>query len=319
MDMKKTITTALALATLGCMGTQGKTEAEKLGFPTGEKIIILHADDAGMNPEANLAIAQLLTANQIQSTAIMMPCPAAEEFVQWAIAHPKKDVGLHLTLTSEWKNYRWGPITASNEVPGLVDSQGMFWPGVRDVVEHASAKEVETEIRTQIERAITLGYRPDHIDTHMGTLYANPDYVEVFFKVAEEYGIPANVIDLSNPQVVEKFRKLGYPINDKVIELAAQYKLPKLDDFGYAPSAASYGEKVASFKSYVQALSPGLTEVVFHPSVESDLLKSLTHVWEQRVWETKMFADPDVIQFLKDEGVVFTNWKEIMERFGKAK
>ncbi|RKX35313.1 MAG: hypothetical protein DRP64_19425 [Verrucomicrobia bacterium] len=319
MKTKRWAAIALALTTVCRTGADAQTEAEKLGFPAGKKVVMLHADDAGMCEAANLATAQLLDADQIQSAAIMMPCPSAEKFVQWAIAHPKKDVGLHLTLTSEWKEYRWSSITPSNEVPGLIDSDGMLWSDVPDVVKHASPQEVETEIRAQIDRSIALGYRPDHIDTHMGTLYGHPDYVEVFFKVAEEYGIPANVIDLSDPLVVNKFRKLGYPIGSKVIELAAQYKLPKLDDFGYVPGASTYEEKVESFKAFIEALSPGLTEIVFHPSVESEHLKSLTHSWNQRVWETKMFADPEVIQFLEDEGIVFTNWKELMKRFGESK
>jgi len=317
METKRWAAIALALTTVCRTGADEQTEAEKLGFPAGKKVIILHADDAGMCEAANLATAQLLEANQIQSAAIMMPCPGAEEFIQWAIAHPKKDVGLHLTLTSEWKEYRWSSITPSNEVPGLIDSGGMLWSNVPDVVKHASPQEVEAEIRAQIDRSIALGYQPDHIDTHMGTLYGHPDYVEVFFKVAEEYGIPANVIDLTDPLVVNKFRNLGYTIDSKVIELAKRYKLPKLDDFGYVPGANTYEEKVESFKSYIQSLSPGLTEVVFHPSVESEHLKSLTHSWNQRVWETKMFANPEVIQFLEGEGIVFTNWKELMERFGE--
>jgi len=317
MKTKRWTVIALALTTVCHTGADAQTEAEKLGFPAGKKVIILHADDVGMCKEANIATTQLLDADQIQSAAIMMPCPNAEEFIQWGKGHPAKDVGLHLTLTSEWKEYRWSSITSSNAVPGLIDSEGMLWSNVPDVVKHASPQEVETEIRAQLDRSIALGYRPDHIDTHMGTLYGHPDYVEVFFRVAEEYGIPANVIDLSDPLVVNKFRKLGYPIDHKVIELAANYKLPKLDDFGYVQGASTYEEKVENFKSYIQSLSPGLTEIVFHPSVESEHLKSLTHSWKQRVWETKMFADPEVIRFLQDEGIIFTNWKEIMIRFGE--
>ena len=317
MKQQQKIVIALALIAIGCKETLAETEAEKLGFPAGGKIVILHADDAGMCEEANIAAAQLLEDNQIQSAAVMMPCPGAEKFIQWAKAHPKEDVGLHLTLTSEWKEYRWGPITASNEVPGLVDSEGMLWSNVPDVVQHASPKEVEKELMAQIDRSISLGYQPDHIDTHMGTLYGHPDYVEVFFKVAEEYGIPANVIDLSDPLMVTKFRNLGYPIDRKVIELAEHYQLPKLDDFGYVPNGSTYEEKVENFKSYIQSLSPGLTEIVFHPSAESEHLKSLTHLWQQRVWEMKLFSDPEVVQFLEEEGIVFTNWREIMQRFRK--
>ncbi|MEN8255952.1 MAG: polysaccharide deacetylase family protein, partial [Verrucomicrobiota bacterium] len=282
---------------LSTAGANAITNAEKLGYPAGKRILMLHADDAGMCEEANLATAQLLEAGQIQSAAIMMPCPKAEEFIKWAIAHPREDLGMHLTLTSEWKDYRWGPVAPSNEVPGLIDGEGKLWPSVAEVIQHASAKEVEKEIRAQIDHAIALGYRPNHIDTHMGTLYGCADYVEVFFRVAEDYGIPANAMELSDPKVVAKYRSLGYPIDECTIELVNQYALPRLDAFSYIDSADTYDAKVENFKAQIRALSPGLTELVFHPSMESDHLKSLTHAWRQRVWELKMFSDPEVVQF----------------------
>lgn len=293
------------------------TWAEKLGFPAGKKVIILHADDVGMCEEANIATAQYLENNQIQSGAIMAPCPYADEFIQWAIDHPEKDLGMHLTLTSEWKTYRWGPITDGDEVPGLVDPDGMFWHEVRDVVKNATAEEVEKEIRAQIEKAIAMGYRPDHIDTHMGTLYGHPSYMEVFFKVAEEYRIPANAIDLSDSVVAERFKKEGYPIDDNVIEMIDEYTLPKLDNFTSAPNGKTYEEKVGNFQLLIKSLPPGLTEIIFHPSVESEQLKSITNSWQQRVWEAKMFSDPDLITFFEKEGIIFTNWKEIMQRFNE--
>jgi predicted glycoside hydrolase/deacetylase ChbG (UPF0249 family) len=296
-----------------------KTWAEKLGYPAGKKVIILHADDAGMCEEANIAVSHHLENNYIQSAAVMAPCPNADEFIQWAIDHPKADVGMHLTLTSEWKTYRWGPVTPSKEVPGLVDPEGMLWHEVPDVVMHASAEEVEKEIRAQIDKAISMGYRPDHIDTHMGTLYGSPDYVEVFFKVAEDYGIPANAIDLSDSLVADRFKKEGYPIDENVIGLVADYSLPKLDNFTSAPKGVTYEDKVNNFKDLIKALPPGLTEIIFHPSVETDNLKAITNSWQQRVWEAQMFADPDLIQFFKDEDIIFTNWKEIMRRFNAKK
>ncbi len=294
------------------------SQAEKLGFPAGKKVIILHADDAGMCEEANEAVARMLENDLIQSTAIMVPCPAGEAFIQWAMEHPGEDVGLHLTLTSEWKDYRWGPVSDPDAVPGLVDPDGMMWHEVPQVVQHASAAEVEREIRAQIDRSISLGYRPDHIDTHMGTLYGHPDFVEVFFRVAEEYGIPANVIDLSDSVVAARFLAQGYPINDRVISLAGAYTLPKVDNFTYVPKGDTYEEKISKFRQLIKTLTPGLTEIIFHPSVESANLKQITHSWQQRVWEYEMFADPDLIRFFEEEGIIFTNWKEVMERFNKS-
>lgn len=294
-----------------------KTWAERLGYPSGKKVIMLHADDIGMCKEANIAAEAQLTNNHIQSAAVMMPCPNADEFIQWAKEHPKMDIGLHLTLTSEWKKHRWGPVKDSTDVPSLIDPHGMLWPEVPDVVAHASAEDVEKEIRAQIEKSIALGYRPDHIDTHMGTLYGHPSYVKAYFKVAEEYGIPAMVIELSNQKVVDAFRSKGYPMDQDIIQMAHDYSLPKLDFFTSAPNAKTYEEKIESFKELIRSLDPGITEIIFHPSVLTENLKGITGSWQQRAWEAEMFSDPDLIKFFETEGIIFTNWKEMMRRFKK--
>jgi len=291
------------------------TWAEKLGFPAGKKVIILHADDAGMCEEANIATAKYLEDNEIQSAVVMVPCPNADEFIKWAIDHPEEDVGIHLTLTSEWETYRWGPVSDPALVPGLLDPEGMLWRTVADVVMNSTIEEIETEIRAQIDRVIDMGYRPGHIDTHMGTLYSNSDYVKLFYKIAEEYGIPANAIDLSDTLVASRLRSAGYPVDEKLIALADEYTLPKLDDITWAPVGQTYEEKIENFKTQIRSLSPGLTEIVFHPSLETENLKTITNSWQQRVWEAKMFSDPGLIEFFEEEGIIFTNWIEIMRRF----
>ncbi len=294
-----------------------KNWAERLGYPAGKKVIILHADDIGMCEEANIAVKPQLLNHHIQSAAIMIPCPNAKDFVEWAKENPAMDIGLHITHTSEWKKYRWGTVAKASEVPSMLDSQGKMWHEVPDVVKNASPEDVEKELRAQIEQSIAWGYKPDHIDTHMGTLYGHPNYVKVFYKVAQEYGIPANVIDFSDPAVVNKFREIGYPIDDNVLKLVENYSLPKLDNFTSVPKGDTYEEKLVNFKELIKSLKPGITEIIFHPSVETDNLKSITGSWQQRVWEAKMFSDPNLIKFFEEEGIIFTNWKEIMKRFKK--
>jgi hypothetical protein len=295
------------------------TWAERLGYPAGKKVIMLHADDAGMCEEANIATKDLLISGHIQSAAAMPPCPEFEDMIEWAKAHPEIDIGLHLTLTSEWKTYRWPTVSPVEEVPGLIDDEGMLWRSVREVVENASPEEVAKEVRAQIEKSIALGYRPDHIDTHMGTLYGHPEFARAYLDIAMEYGIPANAIDMSDSLVVEYFREAGYPITDEMIKYLEDYTLPKVDNFTSAPNAKTYEEKVQAFKDLIKSLRPGLTEIIFHPSVPSENLKSITGSWQQRNWEAEMFADPDLKQFFEDEGIIFTNWKEIMRRFKKTK
>lgn len=291
------------------------TNAEKLGFPKGKKILLLHMDDLGMCPEANQAGQYYIENKYINSGAVMMPCPNAKEFIDWAKKHPGADIGVHLTLTSEWKTYRWGPVTGPEKVPGLLDAEGKLYREVRDVVMHATPQEVETEIRAQIDRMLALGLTPSHIDTHMGTLYGSPEYVAVFLKTAESYHIPANAIDLSNPGVAKKYRDIGYPVTENVVNIMNAYKLPKLDNFTSVPDGKTYEMKRANFFALVNALEEGLTEIIFHPSTETDHLKSITGSWQQRAWEAQLFADPIVISYFKDNGIILTTWKEIMQKF----
>ena len=292
----------------------GKNWAEKLGYPVDSKVVMLHADDIGMCSEANEAVIPYLLNDQIQSASAMVPCPWFNDIADWYKKHPEMDIGLHLTLTSEWKNYRWGPVSNSSSVPELIDTEGYLWRRVIDVASRTPVATIEKEVRAQIERAYERGIKPGHIDTHMGTLYSKVEYAEAFFNIAMEYGIPANVIEFT-PSRVQKFRKQGYPITARLIESGRKYTLPKLDDFSSVPDGKDYQNKKENFFDLIQNLEPGITEIIFHPSIYTEGLKKITNSWQQRVWEAKMFSDPEVIQFLKNEGIIFTNWKEMMVRF----
>ncbi len=293
---------------------KGNNWAEKLGYPEKSKVIILHADDIGMCSEANEAVIPYLLNNQIQSASAMVPCPWFDDFADWYKNNPDQDIGLHLTLTSEWKLYRWGPISNELMNSNLTDSEGYLWRRVEDVVSRVSVNDIEKEIRAQINRARQLGIEPGHIDTHMGTLYSKVEYAELFFNIAMEYGIPANVIEFT-PELVKKFKKQGYPITDQLVASASKYRLPKIDNMVPVANANSYNEKKENFYKLIRNLESGITEIYFHPSKETNGLKRITNSWQQRVWEAKMFSDPEVINFLKNEGILFTNWKEMMKRY----
>jgi predicted glycoside hydrolase/deacetylase ChbG (UPF0249 family) len=293
---------------------QKLNNAEKLGFPAGSKVIILHCDDAGMCEEANIAVKHYFETGDIRSAAVMVPCANAMEMIEWAKTQDSPDIGVHLTHTSEWKTWRWGPVADPAKVPGLIDPEGMMWHSVPEVVTHATAEEIETEVRAQIDKVIAAGFRPSHIDTHMGTMYGSPEYVKVFLKIAEEYGIPANAIDLSDEKVADFFRKSGYPLTPEVVDMLAGYSLPRLDFFSSVPDGDSYENKRDNFFHLVNSLNPGLTEIIFHPSVETENLKTITGSWQQRIWEAQLFSDPVVKKFFEDNGIIITNWREVMLR-----
>jgi chitin disaccharide deacetylase len=291
-----------------------KTWAERLGWPADKRVIIFHADDVGMCYEANAAAQRALSKGEYRSAAAMVPCPWFYEMAAWSAAHPEHDVGLHLTLTSEWRFYRWGPVAPRESVKGLLDPLGYLHREVASVAQSAKAEEVAAEIRAQLARARQLGMQPSHIDTHMGTLYARPGFTKAYLQMAAAEQVPAMVIEMT-PRTIAKFRAQGYPFSDEMLKLLADYPLPKLDDFHAVGPAKTYEEKRQSLFDQVRALPPGLHEIIFHPSMETEGLKHITGSWQQRVWEDRLFADPLVQQFWKDQGVLITDWKEVMRRY----
>src|SRR6185312_4180017 len=120
----------LLCVALWCIAQDTKTYAEKLGWPKGAKVLILHVDDAGMSHDSDEGVEKATGQGVATSTSVMMPCPWVPEIVKYIKEHPDLDAGLHLTLTSEWNVYRWGPLSDRSKVPGLIDKQGYFYQGV---------------------------------------------------------------------------------------------------------------------------------------------------------------------------------------------
>jgi predicted glycoside hydrolase/deacetylase ChbG (UPF0249 family) len=239
----------------------------------------------------------------------MVPCPWLTEVGDYAKAHPDADLGLHLTLTSEWKTYRWGPVTSSSLVPGLLGPDGYLWPEAALVNKNATADEVEAEIRAQIERAMKAGIHPTHVDSHMATLFT-PKFFPAYVKVARSYGLPFLAA-----------RLLGAP--------AAMLALLKDTDIlpasiVMATPAAVKPENWASYYAGVVAgLKPGLTEIIVHLAYDDAELQavSVDHpaygaAWRQR--DFNVVTSPEFRQLLKDNHVVPIGWKEIQQReYGK--
>ena len=148
-----------------------QTYAELLGYPKNAKVLILHIDDVGMSFDSNKGAIEAMENGVATSLSMMMPCPWIPGFFKYLKTHPNVDAGLHLTLTSEWDNYRWGPLSGKPKVPGLVDTEGAMWDNVAGTVKNATPDEIEIEIRAQLERSRAMGWEPTHLDSHMGTLF----------------------------------------------------------------------------------------------------------------------------------------------------
>jgi hypothetical protein len=148
----------------------------------------------------------------------------------------------------------------------------------------------------------------------LGALLVRPDVAAAYLETARKQWIPAVIVELT-PEHINRFRALGTPLDSNLERLIRDYPLPKLDDVRFVPMAETYEAKREQFYELVRSLAPGITQIVVHPAVESDALKSITDRWQQSVWDAQLMADAEVHQFLVSEQVFFTNWKEIMRRF----
>jgi predicted glycoside hydrolase/deacetylase ChbG (UPF0249 family) len=151
--------------------------------------LIIRTDDAGMSHSVNMALQRLIETGLPVSVSVMFPTPWYQETVEILKRHPAVAVGIHLTLNSEWKNYRWGPVSGRSAVPTLVDPDGYFFPSSEALYQnHPDLKDVEKELRAQIDRALRSGLKIDYVDYHMGTLMRYPEFREITERLAGEFG-----------------------------------------------------------------------------------------------------------------------------------
>ncbi|MCE6988460.1 polysaccharide deacetylase family protein [Dyadobacter sp. CY323] len=332
------------------LAQSGETYAEKLGWPKGSKVVIFHVDDAGMSYSSNEGAKKSIHDGIATSCSIMMPCPWAASFTKYAIANPKMDAGLHLTLTSEWQDYRWPPLSGIPNSPGLVDHESCMWHTVEQVIKHASADEVEKEIRAQLDRALKLGLKPTHMDSHMGTLFAHMPYLERYIKVGVEFGIPVmfpggnNKLlkeSLNNP-LIKKLKaegkwKEGMELPEPAITKesgAVGQKiwaagLPVLDDLhtisgdwkpeGTDITPEKWGKyKAQKFKETLTNMQPGVAMLIVHSSDITDEFKHISASGGSRYADMLSVLDPDLKKFIQTEGIILTTWKELLERRKKV-
>ena len=151
--------------------------------------LIIRTDDAGMSHSVNMGLEKLIATGLPVSVSVMFPTPWYQETVELLKRHPEVSVGIHLTLNSEWKNYRWGPVLGRTAVPSLVDNEGYFFASAAELYDHhPDLKEVERELRAQIERAKRSGLKIDYVDYHMGTVMRYPEFRDITERLAKEYG-----------------------------------------------------------------------------------------------------------------------------------
>ena len=281
---------------------QTKSIAERLGYPADSKLLILHADDLAVAHSEDAASFDALNQHAVTSASIMVPCPWLTEVADYAKAHPDADLGLHLTLTSEWQTYRWGPVTSKDKVPSLLEPSGYLWSDTPQAVAALKTDEAEREIRAQIEHAIAMGIHPTHLDSHMGTLFSRPDLFAMFVKVAHEYKLP--FLAFIAPDAPKELSSL---LSDKDVIL---------NSVVIANPSVHPSDWTTFYLNAIKNLKPGVTEIIVHLGYDDAELQAVTvnhadygSAWRQR--DYNVVTSPEFKKALEDNHVILIAWKDL--------
>jgi predicted glycoside hydrolase/deacetylase ChbG (UPF0249 family) len=283
-----------------------QTLADRLGYSPGTKLIIVHADDLGETHAVNAAAIKSLEAGSVNSASLMVPCPWFPEIADYAKSHPGGDFGLHLTLTSERVYYRWGSVAPADKVPSLLDENGYFHHDWENNP-HIQAKEVEIELRAQVERALAMGVRPTHLDSHQYRLIMNgKELFGVMLRVAHDYKLPVFVNKdwfADYPYLQESLGPEDIVL-DHTVTIGPEVPPEKWADF---------------YISALKSLKPGVTEFVIHPGFDDEELRAATRerptwgsAWRQRDFD--FFNSDQFRQILVQENVKLITWRELARK-----
>jgi predicted glycoside hydrolase/deacetylase ChbG (UPF0249 family) len=258
----------------------------------------------------NVATIKAFEGGLVTSGSIMVPCPWLPEIAAYARSHPEADLGLHLTLTSEWTSYRWGPVLSKDRVASLLDSSGYLYLTETEAAAHIDSKEAEAEIRAQIDRARSFGIRPTHLDSHMGTLYQNKALFEVLLRVARENRLPVRI----SKQFFATTQFLSSIVDpsDVVIDAA----------IGIDPSVPPEGW-AKFYTDAIKNLQPGVTELVVHIAYDDEEMRGATFdhpnwgaAWRQRDFQ---FVTSEAFRkSLQENNVKLITWREVGKLLGKV-
>ncbi len=307
---------AAALSAGAAHSAEQKSLQVRLGHGPNDRLLMIHADDIGMSHSVNAASIRAMTEGVVSSGSVMVPCPWFPEIAKWQREHPDADLGLHLTLTSEWSLYRWRPVAPPDRVKGLLDSEGFMWRQVEDVVRHARPEEIEIEIRAQIARARQFGMKPTHVDSHMGTLFAHPPFFEVYTRVAQEVGLLPMLMEPS-PETLDSARSVGVDYAPLAARLKGQ-GFTLLSRLSTGLSGDTLEKRRAVFQEFARGLKPGVTELIVHLASDDEEIRHITGNWRNRYNELVLFTDPATRAFLDAEGIKRVGYRELAKLWKPA-
>ena len=276
------------------MSRVSRSAAERLGYSARDRLLIINCDDFGCSRSANAAIERGMREGCATSASLMVPCPWAKPAADQS---RDLDIGVHLTLTSEYPAYRWSSITGA---ASLHDKDGYLPKTVREVWSRAEPDDIERECAAQIERALEWGVDVTHLNSHMNILEIERTYFEIYLRLAKRFALP---LRLSEPSSLP----FAY-ISRATIAKAA---IAMVDCF-YAPP---WGEPARTgLFSHVKKLAPGLTEIALHPVEDSDELRAYdTEFADVRIDDAECVMDEGLKNLIGSSGIRLLGFRPLRD------
>lgn len=305
--MKKLLLFLSFLLIIFNVKSQGsKNLAELLGYPRNSKLLIIHADDMGLSHSVNTASIEAFDNKGITSGSIMVPCPWAPELIKYAKDHPGLDVGIHLTLTAEWDLYKWGGLTSSDLIPSLLDRNNYFFASVEELGKNVRIAEAEKELRAQIEKVISSGIQPTHIDTHMASVLASPELVQLYLKLSDVYHLPV---------LFPRAYLSWFPAE---MAKAMESKIFLLDNLFMLEPKDVTTNWFEAYKKGIESLKPGLNQMIVHVAIDNDEMKAISNghpdygsAWRQH--DLDLVMSKEFKELLKNNNIILVGWKQIKD------
>ena len=290
---------------------------KKLGLSDTDRVVIFHADDIGMCQATLSAYTDLVDFGLMSAASVMVPCPwfpATAAFCRDNQAN--LDMGVHLTLTSEWANYRWGPISTRDPASGLIDETGYFYAASADVQARAEMTAVQLELEAQLKRALAAGIDVTHIDSHMFAIF--PAFVPIYFQLALAYQIPAFLFRYDQ----ERLQDMGYEAETaasfaRAIQAGEDQGIPLLDDY-YQMSLDQHENRLEEAKQALDNLSAGITYFLIHPAQDTPELRAIAPDWRSRVADYQLFTGETFRAYVKDSGIHVIDYRTLRNLMRKG-
>jgi len=292
------------LCSLTACARQEQTIAEKLGYDKNAKLLIIHADDLGVSHSENKASMLAMEQGSVSSGSIMVPCPWFPEIAAYARKHKDTiDLGLHLTLTSEWRDYKWGSVASSGEVKSLLNAEGYFYATTDSLLMHVKPAEAERELRSQIEKALKSGIDVTHLDAHMGAVLSSKELVDIYRKLGREYQIPVLL-----------------PKGGRFSETPEYDPKEVLVDHVWQASPEDYDKNMdAHYTEILSNLPAGLNYLLIHAAYDNDEMQAVTRgqvywgaTWRQRDFD--FFTSEKCRKLLKENNIQIITWRMLRDK-----